>query len=856
MLTFLQKLLAPPRLMVMLMLAVTWVRLWRFPHIPPAFNYDEAYNVIDSLWLWKSGAWLVFLPGNTGRHALFHYLAIPFLKIWGESNTFSIRFLSLVISLAVMPLMYRWVSTMFSKQADRYYLGLIAGAGLAFSFWHIILSRSGFRASLLLLLYVLMAYLFWQGWHRRSIRYIAGAGVALGLSQYTYWLALLLPLQFGLFAVIWTIVNSRRVKVNFDAPNNKQLWLWIGVMAASSCGVFIPLALTYINTPLVLQYVRQSSVVDRIANDPQATGASHLLTALRLYLDGPVALWQGNLWRALSFDWLVWLGFWVGLIVSMRRRRQPAYLFLLTGLFTLWLPAVLNDIDFSDLRLPDMLPVHHAISNLRVAGILPVYYAIVAVGLLSTAHWLASKFKIRKSEFIGLATFLFIVLVSGGLNAANVFIRWPQEPFLNERYNGPELKLAQDLLQAGQDKDILIPFSLYAHPTMRFVFNDTFRESDTPPVASARDSAILVTTDSAPLSAYMWLSGDVAYLTAPQDITQLLSFGADSPIETYKLAAPVFITAQTRLILNFEKLRSQLIRREIPNPVNYAWNDEVRLVGYQVAPAWARPGQAIQLTLYWKNLTDQPLTHDIFVHVINSRGEGMGQVDDLLMGDEFHQRQGKLSPTHYTIQLGDSLEPGPYLIRLGLFNTRTGLRLPIVGAEGNPIGDQVILGLFYVTEANHLPQPATQFEATLGEQIQLVGYTLPADQRIQVADNIVMSLESFWQALKPVGRNYTIFTQILDSNNQFVTGFDTQPLNGTYPTSLWQPGEIVNQRVNLTLPPNTPPGEYRLVTGMYEANTGARLKAIRNGELLKDNVVTLARLVVTSDRIEFFKEQK
>ena len=318
-----QKLLAPPRLMVVLMLAATWVRLWRFPYIPPAFNYDEAYNVVDSLWLWKTGAWLVFLPGNTGRHALFHYLAIPFLKIWGESSTFSIRFLSVVISLAVVPLMYRWVSAMFLKETDRHYLGLIAGAGLAFSFWHIILSRSGFRASLLLLLYVLMAYLFWQGWHKRSIRHIAGAGVAMGLSQYTYWLAALLPLQFGLFALIWTIVNIRGDKTCIDAPGYKQLWRWVGVMAVTSFIVFIPLALTYLNTPQVLQYVRQSSVVDRIANDSQATWANHLLIALRVYVDGPVALWQGNFWRTLSFDWLVWIGFWVGLIVSGKRWRQP-----------------------------------------------------------------------------------------------------------------------------------------------------------------------------------------------------------------------------------------------------------------------------------------------------------------------------------------------------------------------------------------------------------------------------------------------------------------------------------------------------------------------------------------------------
>ena len=174
--------------MLVLILAATWLRLWQFPHIPPAFNYDESYNVVDALWLRDTGAFTPFLPANTVRHALFHYLSIPFLTILGP-HPFALRFLSVIIGILTFPLMYRWVSTMFARQVNRYYLGLVAAAGLVFSFWHLAISRSGLRASLLLLLYVLMAYLFWQGWQKQSARYIVGAGMVLGLSQYTYWLA-------------------------------------------------------------------------------------------------------------------------------------------------------------------------------------------------------------------------------------------------------------------------------------------------------------------------------------------------------------------------------------------------------------------------------------------------------------------------------------------------------------------------------------------------------------------------------------------------------------------------------------------------------------------------------------------
>lgn len=839
-------------LMVGLILAAAWVRLWRFPHIPPAFNYDEAYNVVDSLWLWETGSQLVFLPGNTGRHALFHYLSIPFLLVLGV-NTFAIRFLSLIICLVTIPLAYRWVKTMFAPQAHGGYLGLITAAGLAFSFWHITLSRSGFRASLLLLLYVLMAYWFWRGWQQRSTGYMIAAGVALGLCQYTYWLAGLLPLQVGLFALIWTTINRRQKR--------RPVWRWVGVMAVASVVVFLPLGWTYANTPLVLQYVRQSSITDRFASNPQITWSGHLLTALRIYLDGPVGLWQGQL--RLNFDWPALLGFWAGIIVSIRRWRQPAYLFLLTGLLVLWLPAPLNDIDFSDLRLPDMLPVHHAISNLRLAGVLPIYYALAAVGLFSLVEWASAKLLHRRRSIqAGLAAFAITFTVSGSLNSYNFLVRWPQQPFLFERYNGPELTLAQNLLRDSYSHDILLPFYLYAHPTIQMVFYNQFNEVDAPPPLDPQRPAILVVAEDELPASYVWLTRtesniEAAYLTPPLARDKLSRLNAQ-PRQTYKLAAPVFITVQTRLTAGLEPLAAALTTPwDIPNPVDYAWNNEIRLAGYQVTPRHLPPNQPIHLTLYWENLTDQPLTHDIFIHVINSRGEGVGQLDGLMLSDAHRWRKGKLSPTDYTIQPGD-IPPGPYLIRLGLFNTRTGHRLPVVNSAGDVAGDQVAIGLFYVSDDSHsLDRPGVQQPATLGNQIQLLGYTLPATiSRSPGPGQSVISPTLYWQANQRIQKDYTIFVQLLDSNGQFVTGFDTQPLNGNYPTSRWQPNEVIAHSVDLPLPAQLSAGDYWLVTGMYNAKTGERLPASDNkGQQFSNSAVILVKAQVTSDIINIIAPQ-
>ncbi|MCB0175828.1 MAG: hypothetical protein KDJ97_35330, partial [Anaerolineae bacterium] len=75
---------------------------------------------------------------------------------------------------------------------------------------------------------------------------------------------------------------------------------------------------------------------------------------------------------------------------------------------------------------------------------------------------------------------------------------------------------------------------------------------------------------------------------------------------------------------------------------------------------------------------------------------------------------------------------------------------------------------------------------------------------------------------------------------QLVTGWDAQPLAGQYPTSSWQPNEIVVDAFDLPLPPTLPPGHYRLITGLYDFETGQRLTVNpQDGSQAVDNAVIL-----------------
>ena len=174
------------------------LRLAQFPAIPPGFRFDESHNAVDACWLVESGSWAVYLPGNQGRGALYHHLAGRAMALFGV-NLFVFRGVSMVVGWLTVWLMYLWVVTMFAPAPERHLLGLVASAGLAFSFWHIAMSRTGFRAILVPFFFALIAWLFWRGWQKNSWLVMVGAGIALGLSQYTYHPVLLFPLCFPAF---------------------------------------------------------------------------------------------------------------------------------------------------------------------------------------------------------------------------------------------------------------------------------------------------------------------------------------------------------------------------------------------------------------------------------------------------------------------------------------------------------------------------------------------------------------------------------------------------------------------------------------------------------------------------------
>ncbi|MDE0633069.1 MAG: glycosyltransferase family 39 protein [Caldilineaceae bacterium] len=80
-----------------------------------------------------------------------------------------------------------------------------------------------------------------------------------------------------------------------------------------------------------------------------------------------------------------------------------------------------------------------------------------------------------------------------------------------------------------------------------------------------------------------------------------------------------------------------------------------------------------------------------------------------------------------------------------------------------------------------------------------------------------------WRPLRTPDRRLKVTVQLLDARDQVIVQRDGEPAGGSLPTTAWKTGELITDNHGLSLPFGTPPGDYRLIAAVYDAETGSRL---------------------------------
>ncbi|MBC7248738.1 MAG: hypothetical protein H5T62_00500 [Anaerolineae bacterium] len=151
---------------------------------------------------------------------------------------------------------------------------------------------------------------------------------------------------------------------------------------------------------------------------------------------------------------------------------------------------------------------------------------------------------------------------------------------------------------------------------------------------------------------------------------------------------------------------------------------------------------------------------------------------------------------------------------------------------------------YWFWQGEFRPEPVTPthpLSAELGGKVRLLGYDV---DKTMVKPGQTINLTLYWQAITPTKESYTVFTHLLDSNNEIWGQKDNPPYFGTYPVWVWREGEIVRDPYAIPVSEDAPPGEYIVEVGMYEPLTGRRLLVRREGYPPTDHLVLVPISVV------------
>jgi hypothetical protein len=267
-------------------------------------------------------------------------------------------------------------------------------------------------------------------------------------------------------------------------------------------------------------------------------------------------------------------------------------------------------------------------------------------------------------------------------------------------------------------------------------------------------------------------------------------------------------------------------------------------LGYDVGKGQVRAGEAIAITLYWRCLSRMEHNYTLAVQVLGPDYQAYG-------GLNLYPGRGNFATSLW--QVGDTFSetywipiaphvPAPIMgsIKVALFrDDLTQEHLPVFAPQGQIADRSAVFGQIKIVpreHPEHIIENQVQYE--LGGKVALIGYDLasPIDRETG------LNLRLYWQALSELDEDYTIFVHWLDEGGRILTQQDNQPRNGTYPTGLWDEGEIVEDPYNLTIPAGLPTSQQPilLAVGMYQLETLERLVVFdENGQHLVDDQIIL-----------------
>jgi hypothetical protein len=162
------------------------------------------------------------------------------------------------------------------------------------------------------------------------------------------------------------------------------------------------------------------------------------------------------------------------------------------------------------------------------------------------------------------------------------------------------------------------------------------------------------------------------------------------------------------------------------------------------------------------------------------------------------------------------MEEGDYALWLGTVNEQQRPRPARCGWLGNGAAECKLAAVRVG------PVASTALADFDGKMLLLDAQFEPA--RLSPGQVLAVSLN--WQGLQPMDKDYTVSVQLVGPDGRLHGQTDAWPVQGTFPTSQWTPGQRVSDPYQVVLASDAPPGRYRVGVVVYLLATETRLPVV------------------------------
>jgi hypothetical protein len=602
----------------------------------------------------------VFFEANNGREPLFIYLAAASVSLLGRSPL-AVRLVAAFLGTLTVPATYVMARGWLARRT-----ALLTALVTAITFWHVNLSRIGFRAVGLPLFSALTLLFLARGLRKGQLSDFGVSGLSLGLSVYTYLAARFLPLVL----IAWIVFSVlRRREVN---------WTGYAVLFAVALLIASPLlAYAVQHWDAFLSRSMQMSILNPAISrgDPVGALLRNAIGALGMFNLRGDSIPRHNMPLRPVFDPAMGIAFLLGLVACLRSaRREPERALLLVFLLLMLAPTVMAE---------------GAPHFLRAAGILPVLFVFPAMGL----QWMWDALVTRSTKNVALLAMVLLLgwslyttvndycqhakgeaayynFESGAAELAseiNVFLGsgW---------HDGSGLQVPEAMPVAG--RRVYLDDRLWRDwASLRYLVPETqgvtlLSEASSGPQLSTPDPVRLVVWPYDEYSSHLSLLPPDSLITV-----------REGPLEKGDLET------QARLLCVVYEASAGM---SVPNNLCAQLEQGIALLGYR----WHTTADGLKIHLYWQAARPVESDYTVFVHW---RRNGV-----MIAQSDTYPARG-----YYPTRLwrsGDLVED-PHLlatptvplpvegVSVGMYSLQTMTRLQVLDASGAPTADHITIEL-------------------------------------------------------------------------------------------------------------------------------------------------------------------